>query len=446
MPDVRLKFLGPEDRYSEVSVTGQQQVWLKNQSGPVSPGNAALLLATGKFVNAESEGVKTDAGYPVMGREKSLGIVATRCEIPFSSAGGSNKYFMSKSHHKATSEITGLQLFYANWWLTTTAPTGVETNAGSGLFVRCSIEYPLGSGRFYQFLKNGSADHYCVDGGDIETDFLAVKIPKGAYFGVRTWGYSEGANGFPYHVRSGAILSGHQDSCTFGTSPITDTTMGGSVSNTNPAIIVKPTAIVGFTSEQTLAYIADSRGVGTADTIDDGLVGAGNLERRAQMRMGMMKVCASGMRLDQSLTNFSKVLKYIAFGNQVACNLGINDAINGRTAAEIRLDQVSMKALVAPTKPFIGVTMEPHTTGAWTATDGSDQTVTAWSAVRTTINADIRAMRTPFDGFIDVSIGVELPTDATKWNAPAYTADGLHANKKGNLAMRDNGRFPFILG
>lgn len=392
-------------------------------------------------------GVTAPAGRGGVARAPFLGIVATRCDIPFSSAGGSNKYFMSVSHHKATSEITSLKLLYANWWLTTTVPTGVETNTGSGLTLQAAIEYPLDSGKFYQFSSGGLIDMSCEDGGNIETDFLEVPIPKGAYFSVRTWGQSTGTNGFPYYVRSGSILSGHRDTCNFGTAPITNAVLGGAVSNTNSAIIVKPTAIVGYTNENVLVYLSDSRGVGTGDTVTDGMVGVGNLERKVQQNIGMMKIAASGMRLDQSLTNFSadKVLKYAAFGNIVAMSLGINDAINGRTAAEIRTDTAAMKALVAPTRPLLGVTWEPHTTGAWTATDGSDQTVTAWSGVRTTINGDVRAMRTPYEGFIDVALPVQLPTDATKWNAPAFTADGLHANTKGNLAMRDNALYPLIL-
>ena len=48
MSDIRIKFNGPEERYSEVAITGQQQVWLRGQSSFVTGANASLLLATGK--------------------------------------------------------------------------------------------------------------------------------------------------------------------------------------------------------------------------------------------------------------------------------------------------------------------------------------------------------------------------------------------------------------
>ena len=59
MSDIRIKFNGPEERYSEVAVTGQQQVWLRGQSSFVTGANAALLLATGKFTQPSSGEVGT---------------------------------------------------------------------------------------------------------------------------------------------------------------------------------------------------------------------------------------------------------------------------------------------------------------------------------------------------------------------------------------------------
>ena len=66
MSDIRIKFNGPEERYSEVAITGQQQVWLRGQSSFVTGANASLLLATGKFTQPSSGEVGT-AQDPITG-------------------------------------------------------------------------------------------------------------------------------------------------------------------------------------------------------------------------------------------------------------------------------------------------------------------------------------------------------------------------------------------
>jgi hypothetical protein len=50
MSNVRVKYIGAADRFSEVGITGQQQVWRKNEAGYVAAADAALLLASGQFV------------------------------------------------------------------------------------------------------------------------------------------------------------------------------------------------------------------------------------------------------------------------------------------------------------------------------------------------------------------------------------------------------------
>lgn len=59
MADIRLKYIGTEERYSEVAITGKQQLWLRNSSSAVPSADAALLLATGKFEQVKTGDVGT---------------------------------------------------------------------------------------------------------------------------------------------------------------------------------------------------------------------------------------------------------------------------------------------------------------------------------------------------------------------------------------------------
>lgn len=51
MPDttIRVAYSGATDRYSELAITGNQQVWVKGQTAYVEPARAALLVASGQF-------------------------------------------------------------------------------------------------------------------------------------------------------------------------------------------------------------------------------------------------------------------------------------------------------------------------------------------------------------------------------------------------------------
>jgi len=49
-----LRYIGAEERFFEVGVTGSQQMWLRNQIGEVSNSDSVLLLATGKFAHADT--------------------------------------------------------------------------------------------------------------------------------------------------------------------------------------------------------------------------------------------------------------------------------------------------------------------------------------------------------------------------------------------------------
>lgn len=45
----RVKYIGTAERFFEIGITGQQDVWLRGESGDVSDQNAALLVASGQF-------------------------------------------------------------------------------------------------------------------------------------------------------------------------------------------------------------------------------------------------------------------------------------------------------------------------------------------------------------------------------------------------------------
>lgn len=60
MADIRLKYIGADERYSEIAVTGKQQVWLRNSSSAVPSADAVLLLETGLFEQCKTGSIETN--------------------------------------------------------------------------------------------------------------------------------------------------------------------------------------------------------------------------------------------------------------------------------------------------------------------------------------------------------------------------------------------------
>jgi hypothetical protein len=60
MADKRVKYIADDGPFCEVGITGKQTSWRRNQSGFVTEANAALLIASGKFV-LSSTAFATDA-------------------------------------------------------------------------------------------------------------------------------------------------------------------------------------------------------------------------------------------------------------------------------------------------------------------------------------------------------------------------------------------------
>jgi len=51
----RIEYIGPQERYSEVAITGQQQVWIRGQSGFVEDNQVDAFIGTGLFRQDEAE-------------------------------------------------------------------------------------------------------------------------------------------------------------------------------------------------------------------------------------------------------------------------------------------------------------------------------------------------------------------------------------------------------
>lgn len=63
-----LRYIGAEERFFEVGLTGSQQMWLRNQSAQVPSEYVQQFLATGKFVVSERDDVFESAGR-LVGRD-----------------------------------------------------------------------------------------------------------------------------------------------------------------------------------------------------------------------------------------------------------------------------------------------------------------------------------------------------------------------------------------
>lgn len=356
---------------------------------------------------------------------------ATRSQL-MNSSNTTNKQIMSRTAHFARASINGAKLVFANWYMTGSHPV-TETNAGADATLTASIEY---DGVIYPVTFGGLSSGSIPAGGELESDFVAVSIPNGAMFHVRSYYTSSWGLVFFSKGNSSAGFDGSE----FGVSGITDKTGGGSVaSSTN---IYGPIAILTRTNADAYLLIGDSRTYGQNDTVDAtldlGVLARGIGENHPYINMG-----AASDRIKQFLVGYTKRLRVGgAYCNKVICNLGINDIRNTAfTKAELETDIESIRALFAG-KSFAYATINPTTTStdSWATT--TNQTVTARESVRTGINDDLRnGVINGIDAYYDIADITETARNSGIWKV-GYTTDGLHETQSANLAIRDGIAWP----
>lgn len=353
-----------------------------------------------------------------------LGLVGTRSGLHHDSSLGTSTY-NARCGSYSRSWITNIQVAFWNGGHNGTA----ETAGGATATYNASIEFPVGT--FTQLLFKGSNAGTVASGGIIYSDLMPVRpIPPGSLFYVRyrqsggsTFWCSTVSN-TPYQITGEGISA-----------TTTDLTMSGTITDdSGGTLVARPLAILGYTTRPSFAMLGDSILAGTGESGAGTFGDIGAVAHTAGLSYAYTDLATPSEAASAYLSGNTARLAIAKHASHIICNYGINDLINGRTTAQIQADLQTIASQLAP-RPFYACTLLPYTTGAWTATNGSDQTDAGQATNIATMNTWIRGMPGHQTGILDIRTPIINPNDANKWNAPGYTTDGIHPTSTANGLM-----------
>lgn len=324
---------------------------------------------------------------------------------------------MSRVQATTTDAWTGPRIKLPGWFVD---GNDASYNIGSAITYTASLEYPAGT--FTQVKWGGSASVVAPIGGDTGlSDAISISIPKGTQVWWRIFA-STTANGMPVNIVQGTAALG--DACVADGSA-TDMTMGGTISGA-PNNILLPSQVLQSTTLPTFGFIGNSRTEFNTRSQSAGPVGT---------KYGWINVAKSGSKLADFINSGTLRRQLLSATSHIAHSYGINDltpSLGNRSAAAVQADMIAA-AYAFPDKTHVISTISPYTTGAWSASDLSDQTVFGGEAQRAAFNTWARSVPDPFVACVDTASAVESGSTG-KWKA-GYTDDGLHQNDTGFNAI-----------
>ena len=333
----------------------------------------------------------------------------------------------------ASDNIDALRLVYGAWVvgsLTNSAPY-VET-ATDPITIAASVEYP--EGVFHQVKFGGATSRLIASGDTAESDELAVHIPEGAQFWVRTW-QDAGSGSIIYSQYINAL---HESQVAFesGVSgDFTDKTMGGTIEAQSIISSIGPIAVIGRTKKSAICILGDSRSVGQGDVMDNTLA-TGNVARSLGAGVAYAHLGRAGEKVaDLATSNSRRVALAQAYCSDVILAEGINDINGGATADDVK-GNVETVVSEFGALPVYVCTIEPRTTSTDNWSTLENQTLSANNAERVTHNDRVRAGSiVGAAGYFDLADAVESSRNSGLWrvngSAFGFTGDGLHQSPNG---------------
>lgn len=372
--------------------------------------------------------------------------VASRTKVPnlyISSATATWGNFQTVDYARA--DVSGsVRVIVPNYRYNAATEVGPSASAR----FRISIEYPIGSTPQRFPFTSFSGDQYNgIVGNNAQVESLSITlntpIPKGAKF---YWHVQFECTGGIACNQTTAYLS--DDMVELSTSALPDrTAVGSSVPYGTPSTgqTLGPLAFIATTTSVSVGGQGNSNMLGAIQLVtttfpaSDAFGYQGFVGRSIAPSLPFMNLGSYGDTVQAFIgaqgTKRRAVLQYCS---HIVTEMPINDlVIGGRTAAQAYTDLITLRQQF-PTKKFYVCTLAPNTTGAWTAADGSDQTVGAAETQRAALNALLIANSAAFDGVFQTDAAVALP-GRTKWLAPGYTNEGTHYTVQAQLAVRDAG-------
>ena len=351
-----------------------------------------------------------------------LGQVATRSYAPTANYTGATM-IQSRTGHWARDAITSLQLNFSNWWIKSGSGDTDNTAAAT---IKATIEYPAGT---YTRVTFGASQTGSWTTGDILSDAVAVVIPKGAKFWVRSL----------YTCSAGIIYTGfltnepNGDGAETGTA-LTDKTGGGALAaGTN---FYFPTAIVAQTANPSVFLPGDSIMKGQLDTFDDLVSDQGVVARSVGPYMGYCNAGCTGDTTAALVASHGRRVALSQYFSHIVCNYG---GPNDQTVATatVQAGLVAAGAYWPAGKKRFLCTYVPHSTSTDSFATVANQTSSGLAYFQA-MNQFVRTTPQNWDGFVDPAKVVESAPYSNLWAPPspngggALTSDGTHPITLGN--------------
>jgi len=369
------------------------------------------------------------------------GLVANRGYIPLRTISVTPPITYRSEHWASPQgDISALQAIWANWYYSQS--TFQETNGPANLTMKAFVEYPAGT--FTPILFAGAASKVVPAGFLAAGDTVAITIPAGARFWIRTvvTAIASGGSMVAWQTAGIANVVGLTDGAAAG-----DLGNSGTINPSTSGNVYGPVAIMGTvtTSQTARSFLLNGDSVmhGALDAASVGAKGgAGYFQRAIDPLYPWVSLACPGGTIQAQMAVTSKLSALVTAMNarggfsDVITEHAINDLKAGRTVAQVEADHQTLHGLLGG-KRIWPATVGPRTTSAtnnWSTTPG-DQVVRSdgeWPNFAA-LNAGIRGGRTGAAGFIEAGNLYASGADSGYWaaHAPQWTDDGTHPNSVG---------------
>lgn len=352
------------------------------------------------------------------------GLVASRARM-LTNTDTTNKQIMGSYGVISTEALTSIRVLSSNFFLG-------DPDTGLGTAATISTGVQLGS-TFWQANYSGSVNGTIPDADFLESDDTAVSIPAFTPFSIRQFYrnsagvmYFNGQNSF-FGEATNAAISG-----------LTDQTMGGTISNTQPTWGLPPLAVTAMTRNASAIPVGDSLAFGTNDIEDGSSTITGFNGKKGLITPSLGSVPFLNLAIPSETAQFwgsraTSRQKLIKYGSHLITQLGINDLdVNSRTPSQVKSDLQAIWAFARAGQKVYQTTITPHAsdpnTPAAAFTTTGQQTATNLAG-HAGMNQLIRGGITGMTGYYDTASVFENTQDSDIWkpHTPAYCdTGGLH--------------------
>lgn len=335
---------------------------------------------------------------------------------------------MSRTKHWARDNMTTFYVRNPNWYVV--AGLG-DTSTGAPETITQTVEYPAGTCTRETFSSSNTGT--IPTNATLQSDPIVDNIPAGSEFWIWTYrtstGFlpylSSGSNQTPFSLDGDTMLD---------SGAVDDTACVPFTGNTNVRGYY-PSGIIGMTARPSIGIIADSRGIGAADTPDYS-GDSGDFTRSIGGSFGYLNGSVYGDTANSWSISHANRVAELQFNSEIFIDLGTNDLTGGLAHTDVQVE--ASLALIAGlfsniSKIDMG-TVAPVTTSSNGWKDLPGQAVAPSNVYRVPLNTFLRAKPSYVTGQVfDISSGYESSFNSGLWTvannggyANYLTGDGTH--------------------